>query len=330
MYSTTSFVVLVSIFLVFTLPGGVLGSSTFPQLNPTPNQPESLKTESESAEEEVTIIFGGDVMLSRTIESPILNNNFNPFEQVISLFRDQDAVVVNLEYVAANSGTQTPGKFYTFRAKPKTLQVLVDAGITAVSVANNHAGDYGLIAFEEMLDNLSKYDIGYFGGGNSKDEAYSPLLIPVGKWDVAMIGVNMIEIPYFAATATKGGIAWLDNSKLKQAVKKAKQEADFVVVMPHWGWEYTAEVNDQQQQVAKLAIDAGADLIIGGHPHHIQPKEVYKGKEIYYSLGNLVFDGYGPPGWQDGELVRLTIADDGLSTEAIPYHVGIDGLVSLK
>ncbi len=278
---------------------------------------------------DISLLFGGDIMLARTIEPQILNNGFNPFKNVIELFDSNDLVVANLEYVAASKGIQRLGKLYTFRAAPETLDVLTHSGIDVVSVANNHAGDYGLEAFSEMLQNLRQRNIGYFGGGSNVEQAYAPLYVSIKGVSIALIGFNMIEIPWFAATEESGGIAWIDESRLSETIKQADENSDYVIVMPHWGLEYTAQLNSDQQRLGRLAIDSGANLVIGGHSHHIQPSEKYSEGEIFYSMGNLVFDGPGPAGWGFGEFIQIEIIDGGLSTSKIPYQVLQSGEVVL-
>jgi len=283
-------------------------------------------------DDNIVLVFGGDVMLARTVEPAILYSGFDPLVNLHEIFQSADFSFVNLEYVASTQGSSTPGKLYTFRADPQTLDVISAAGIDAVSVANNHAGDYGMSAFLDMLENLKERGIGYLGGGKDVSEAYQPMLVDLGDVTLGLVAFNKIEIPYFAATDSRGGIAWIDEQRLVASIVSARESADFVVVLPHWGWEYTDKISPDQERLGRLSIDAGADMVIGGHPHHVQGSEAYKGGYIFYSMGNLVFDGPGPAGWYDGQLVEVTLSSSGefIGVETIDYRADDAGLVSLK
>jgi poly-gamma-glutamate synthesis protein (capsule biosynthesis protein) len=200
-----------------------------------------------------------------------------------------------------------------------------------VSVANNHAGDYGRFAFVDMLSRLDAAGIGYFGGGANIARAYAPQVVLIGDLKVALIGVSNIETPYFAATETQAGIAWADDAQIVASIETARTLADVVIVMPHWGWEYTQIMSSEQQRLARLMVDAGADAVIGSHPHHIQKTEEYQGKIIAYSLGNFIFEGIGPnPGWSLGELIQINIGEDKhiIGSVSIPYHISVSGVAT--
>ncbi|MCA9379401.1 CapA family protein, partial [Candidatus Dojkabacteria bacterium] len=163
-------------------------------------------------------------------------------------------------------------------------------------------------------------------------EAYTPQIVLVGDLRIALLGVSNIETPYFAATDSQPGIAWVDDKRIVDAIKSVRDIADIVVVVPHWGWEYTELVSDEQERLAHLMIDAGADAVIGSHPHHIQRHENYQGKFIAYSMGNFIFEGVGPnAGWSLGELIKLEINDQKQITgiESIPYKISAAGVASL-
>jgi poly-gamma-glutamate capsule biosynthesis protein CapA/YwtB (metallophosphatase superfamily) len=320
----------VLLFFIFCLQWGQLDYAFSPPDQQSPHiDPNS---EAPGASQNIKLTIGGDVMLSRTVGPNILYNNFDPLRELKPLFKESDLTVVNLEYVAASGNYAPMNKKYTFIADTKTLSYLKKAGVDVVSVANNHAGDYGVSAFLEQLQNLNRVGIGFFGGGKNINQAYAPLYVEIKNITVAFIGFNSVETPYFAATSTRAGHAWIDEQQLKKSIKTATQVASVVIVMPHWGLEYTDKLGLDQTKWGRLAIDAGADLVIGSHPHHIQPSEKYKQGEIFYSMGNLVFDGPGPAGWNDGQLIEVEITLDGqvALTKKIDYYVNDRGLVRLK
>ncbi len=213
------------------------------------DSPNSInQVDPKSEKDSYKLIFGGDVMLARKVGIEIITRNFDPFSALGDTLRAADLAIVNLECVVSDKGSQTVGKYYTFRADPRTLKVLQNAGIDMVSIANNHSGDFGTVAFSDMLQRLTTSSIGYFGGGKNATEAYSPKYVFVGRLKLAFLGFSNIETPYFTATDTKAGIAWFKDDKVIAAITEAKQNADLVFIVPHWGTEYTDKLNNEQQR----------------------------------------------------------------------------------
>ena len=276
----------------------------------------------------IKLIFGGDVMLGRAVQTNTLLGQFDPFVELTPIFSQYDLAIVNLESVISDKGYPRPGKGYTFRADPQMMDFLVNSGVDAVSLANNHGADYGEDAFVDTMNRLSTAGVHFFGGGLNKATAYQPYLAFMGDTVIAVIGVNFVETFYFAAQDNRVGNAWYDEAYLRQVIQQTEAIADITIIMPHWGLEYTPSLDPRQTTAAQMMIDAGADLIIGAHPHHIQPLQTYKGVEIYYSMGNLIFDGPGPNrGWYLGELVEVIIENGTISsTRAIPYEVDVYGV----
>lgn len=276
----------------------------------------SLETENIEPQDDstITLIFGGDVMLARNVGYNIKYSGFDPFSSTKTLLSSADLAMVNLECVISDKGIKNSFKYYTFRAPVETLTTLKGAGIDLVSLANNHVADYGNSAFSDMLGRLKSSGVGYVGGGVDEEEAYSPLYAEIKGVTFAFLAFSNIEIPWFTAEGDKMGVAWIEDSKVSSAITTARQNSDYVVVMPHWGIEYTDELLPEQERLAHLMIDSGADLIIGGHPHHTQRIEEYNSGKIYYSVGNFIFDGPGThAGWYDGYLVEVSFsaeADD--------------------
>lgn len=239
------------------------------------------------------IIFVGDIMLDRGVETAIMEYGGGdykfPFLKTADYLRSADIAVGNLEGPVSDKGYKA-GSIYSFRADPEAVEGLESAGFDLVCFANNHVFDYSRDAFEDTMSRLKKAGINYAGAGFSKEEAYSPKTIETAGGKVAFLAFTNLGSKNWEAGEDFSGIAWLDQGMLKAGIKKAEEQADLVVVMFHLGEEYKIFSNSEQKSFARLAIDSGADLVVGHHPHVAQEIEEYKGKYIAYSLGNFVFD----------------------------------------
>jgi poly-gamma-glutamate synthesis protein (capsule biosynthesis protein) len=255
----------------------------------------------------VTIAIVGDIMLSRSINDRILaTSDRYPFNGTADYLAGFDLTVGNLECVVSTLGARIPGKQYTFEANPRGFDRLVAAGFDIVSVANNHSGDYGKDAFSDMLAKLPTNNITPLGGGANLTAAHTPVIKRVHSTTVGFLGYCEINPNNFAATASTPGHAWLDPTLMQTDIKALRPQVDFLIVFTHWGIEYQLVETSHQQAMARLAVDAGADFVVGGHPHVIQPNETYHGKPIVYSLGNFVFDEM----WGDaavGQALTITV-----------------------
>jgi poly-gamma-glutamate capsule biosynthesis protein CapA/YwtB (metallophosphatase superfamily) len=254
----------------------------------------------------VRLIFAGDVMLDdgpgRTIES-----GRDPLAPFAARLADADYAIANLECPIATTGKALENKIYTFRAHPRVLDVL-KGRFQALAVSNNHAGDYGKEAFVETLDWLEKAGIPAFGGGRDLTSAHAPLWIEKGGLKIAVLGYNEFKPRSFEAGPDWPGVAWSEDSQVVSDIRAARAAgADLVIPFMHWGWERELQPGERQRQLARTMIDAGADLVVGGHPHVVQGAEYYRGKPIVYSLGNFVFDGFNDPAGRLGWVLRVTL-----------------------
>jgi len=259
------------------------------------------------AEANVTIVFVGDVMLAG-MPGRLVRRGGDPFAHFAAILDAADIRVANLECVVAVGGTAEADKPYAFRAPPRTLRVL-ERHFDALGLANNHTGDYGPNAFEEMLDLLKEHGIRYFGGGRDLASAHAPLMIERSGLRIALLGYDEFLPRSFEADADKPGVAWSENEQVQLDIVEARARlgADIVIPFMHWGWEYERRPSPRQRRLARLMIDAGADAVVGAHPHVIQAVELYKGKPIVYSLGNFVFDGFKDTASNTGWLLRLEL-----------------------
>jgi len=255
----------------------------------------------------VTVAITGDIMLARSITDQILKTgDAYPFNNTADYLKGFDLTVGNLECVVSTLGGRIPDKQYTFEATPRGFDRLVAAGFDVVSLANNHSGDYGKAAFSDMLAKLPGYGIAPVGGGANRAAAHAPAIKTVHSTTIGFLAYCEIGPNGFAATDTTPGHAWLDPAAVQADITALRPQVDFLVVFTHWGVEYQLTESSHQQVMARLAIDAGADFVVGAHPHVIQPSETYRGKPIVYSLGNFVFDQM----WGDaalGQVLALTI-----------------------
>ena len=262
------------------------------------------------ADREVQIIFAGDIMLS-DFAGEMIARGADPFADFAPILRSADAAIGNLECVVATGGAAVE-KPFTFRAHPQVLPVLA-RHFRYVSLANNHTGDFGHEAFLEQLDLLQRQQIACFGGGRNCAEARTPYLLQLNGLKIALLGYNDFKPRSFEAGARWPGVAWSVDEQVIADLEAARtiHKADLVIPYMHWGDEHDP-ANDRQKALARLIIDHGADLVVGGHPHVTQGAEYYNGKLIVYSLGNFVFDGFDEGPARVGWLLRLRLNRQGL------------------
>jgi poly-gamma-glutamate synthesis protein (capsule biosynthesis protein) len=244
----------------------------------------------------------GDIMLARTIGQQVLSQGPQVvFAGVQPVLANADVLVGNLECALTSSNLPQP-KTYTFAAPPETANALVLAGFDVLSLANNHAMDYGTAGLVDTLKNLDQNGIAGVGAGMNAVEAHRPVILERNGLRLAFLAYADVPVEnsgfdthVWKATDTQPGIAWADPDQIKADVVAAKKEADVIIVLLHSGYEITSiipGISNEQRLAAHAAIDAGAALVIGSHPHFLQSIERYHGGLIAYSLGNFVFDDY--------------------------------------
>lgn len=251
----------------------------FPTPTPTP-----------TPKPEFRMIFVGDIMLSRSVGERIKKTRDYryPFLNVADFLNNAAITVGNLEGPISDRGRDMGSK-YSFRADPKVVQGLDYAGFKVLSVANNHIWDYGPDAFSDTLRHLRDAGMDYVGGGYDFEQAHGGVIKEVNGTKIAFLSYTDL-LPKSASATNQPGVAYLDMVQMAKDIGAKKREADLVVVSFHFGEEYKTTHNLKQAQIARTAIDAGASLVIGHHPHVVEDVERYKGGYIAYSLGNFVFD----------------------------------------
>ena len=261
--------------------------------------------------QQVRLVFAGDIMLDdgpgRTIAA-----GGDPLAAFDATLRAADFTLGNLECPIATTGNPLESKIFSFRANPAVIRIL-QGRFSALSVANNHSGDYGREAFLETLQHVRDADIRVVGGGRNLTEAHAPLWLEQRGVRIAVLAYNEFKPRSFEAGADWPGIAWSEDSHVVADIRAARAAgADVVIPFMHWGWEREPEPTARQRQLARLMIDAGADAVVGGHPHVTQGADHYLGRPIIWSLGNFVFDGFELPAAKIGWLLRLTVDKKGV------------------
>lgn len=245
----------------------------------------------------IKLVFVGDTMMDRKVKKSVDNNADGDyrflFQYMAEYLSDADLAFANLESVISDAGTMQVYFEIAFEAEPVSIDGLTYAGIDVVSVANNHAFDYGQTAFEDSLSRLSVAGIACIGGGDF-NEAYAPRVFDVKGTRIAYLAFTLVgresTMRVEEDDPTEAGVAWYYPEYADPAIEQAKSMADVVIVSLHFGNEYETEPDADQQEVARHCIDQGAGLVVGHHPHVVQPLAAYGGGYIAYSLGNFIFD----------------------------------------
>jgi poly-gamma-glutamate synthesis protein (capsule biosynthesis protein) len=294
-------------FAPLLLSGALFGCGNAPSAGPT-----------------VSVAFVGDILLDSAPGKAIARGE-DPFTETEGLFRGAALRVGNLECPVATGGTVVE-KVYTFRAAPAVLPVL-HRHFDAVSVANNHSGDYGPVAFAETLQHLDDEHVLRFGGGQNLPQAHEPLLVERGGIKLALLGYDDFLPRTFEAGDARPGVAWVEAEQIVYDIAQARAAgADVVIPFLHWGWENEPEPCADQRALARRLLDAGADAVIGAHPHVTQGAEMYRGKPIIYSLGNFVFDLLDEPANARAWVLRLELDRHGVvSFRTSAVHIDEQG-----
>ncbi|MFA6918677.1 MAG: CapA family protein [Patescibacteria group bacterium] len=274
---------------------------------------------------ETIMAFGGDVMLSRVVgQKMVKKNDFAwPFEKIGNEFKKVDLAIVNLESpftISSGSHLVQTGSF-SFNADPKSMAGLEEAGIDLISLANNHFGNQGQKGMLDTFKTLNDNGIGYVGAGKNDREAHAPYIKEINGVKFGFLSYAYPEDLYLA-TSVKAGMANMNLGKAKSDIDSLKKQADVIIVLVHAGTEYVAKANSQQIAFDHGVIDAGADLVIGHHPHWVQNIENYKGKYIIYSLGNLIFDQMWSQETREGAIAKVYFQDKELEKiEILPIVI---------
>lgn len=274
----------------------------------------------------------GDIMLDRTLGHVIADGGIHfPFKLVAEPLQNADITVGNLETSLGDIGEPVV-KSYTFQSPPAAAEALAWGGFDVVSLANNHALDYGPEALLQGIDLLNAQQVAPIGAGANAAQARAPHIMSVNGLDIAFLGYIHVPVEargtYFdtatwTATETTPGLAWAVPEEIRNDVTAVKPLVDLVVVVLHSGYEYVEPPSQEQTDAAQAAIDAGADIVIGHHAHILQGVQFYKEGVIVYGLGNFAFNIDGNP---DTAILNVWLDKDGVRQfEFIPAIVQYGG-----
>lgn len=283
----------------------------------------TLEEEPESAanleSSTVTLMFAGDVLLSNHVltaydQADGIHGVLD--EGIRSQIDTADIFMVNQEFPFSDRGTAVADKQFTFRLPPLRVNLLKEMNIDIVTLANNHILDFGIDALLDSESTLNQTGIAYVGAGENLERAKQLVTMEAGDKIIGYLGASRVymDAVWAAADSRPGVLSTYDPKQLVEEIKAARSQCDYLVVYVHWGIEKDTAPQEYQRMLGKAYIDAGADLVVGSHPHVLQGVEYYNGKPIVYSLGNFVFGSSIPR----TALLKVELEDEGTNLSVIP------------
>lgn len=284
----------------------------------TEAETEAAPPETQAPPEKIKLLFAGDVYLSDHVL-----NAYNKGggisgvldQEYLDHIASADIFMVNQEFPFSSRGTAAD-KTYTFRLPPEKISMFQEMGIDMVTLANNHTLDFGRDALEDSCLTLDQAGIRYVGAGNDLNRAKQLEIMEVQGKKIGFLGASRV-VPFgdWTATESRSGLfLTYDPAQLLEEIEKAREQCDYLVVYVHWGIERNEKPETYQKNMGRQYIDAGADLVIGSHPHVLQGIEYYNGKPIFYSMGNFVFGSSIPKTM----LLQVDISGQDVSVSLIP------------
>lgn len=279
------------------------------------NPGHSGRSEAENAKaRDTTLVFAGDAYFSDYVLAAYEQSGIQGVleESLLKELTRADITMLNNEFPYSTRGTPAPDKQFTFRIDPSYVSILKESGTDLVTLANNHVLDYGTDALNDTFQTLDEAGIDYAGAGNSLERADRLIIKQANGHSFGFLAASRVfpVASWNVENAQPGVFSAYDPSKLLEAVSDARKQCDFVCVYLHWGIERNTVPEQYQISMAHSLIDAGADAVIGAHPHVLQGVEYYHGKPVFYSLGNFIF-------YQSIErtaIARLTLSADNTAT----------------
>lgn len=297
-------------------PGSGVAGGSRATVTPPPESPAASPAASPSPTEPSRgrlVIHGtGDVNVDPSYIPALPANGWDhAWSGLDGLFRSDDLTVINLECAVSDLGSALDKEF-TFRGDPASLPAMREAGVEVANLGNNHAYDFGPDALVDTVRNLEANGIEPVGAGRHQSEALSPALIEIEGWTVAVVGIGMVVDPAESVSAPgKPGIAaGHDTDLMLRAIQRAERQADLVIVTIHWGVELDTAPRPEQVALGQDFVDAGADVIFGHHSHRLQPMDHYRGRPIFWGLGNFVWPNFSPEGSRTA-VARVTVRSNG-------------------
>ena len=270
----------------------------------------------------ITIAAVGDLMMSSWIIDIVKEKGVDyPFDSTRALLQSADIAIANLEAPLTETGQSYEDKTYTFKVPPTFIDGIKRSGIDVVTLANNHILDFGIKGLSNTIAILDSNNIKHCGGDKDRQTACAPTIINYYGIKIGFLGFSMTFPKEFWAKQDTWGTCYPDEALLHRVIKECEEKADLTVVSFHWGAEKRETPKDYQIFFAHKAIDFGADLVLGHHPHVLQGLEMYKNKLIAYSLGNYVFGSYSNHA-KDSIVLQARLTFNGLlSAQVSPISV---------
>lgn len=269
-------------------------------------------------EEGIRLLFAGDLYLTELLQDKYRRTGIQAAaaEELLAFLQDGDLFILNQEFPFGTTGEAMEEKEYTFRVPPDLVSVPVELGVDLVTLANNHMLDFGRSPLTETLETLDAAGIAHVGAGEDLEAAKALKTFEIQGKTLGFLGASRVipEASWNASKYGSGVFTTYDAAQLVEEIGKAKESCDFVAVLVHWGIERSTFPEDYQKTLARQYIDAGADAVIGSHPHVLQGIEYYKGKPIFYSLGNFIFNNSA----YESIVAELELAGDETRVRVIP------------
>jgi poly-gamma-glutamate synthesis protein (capsule biosynthesis protein) len=309
-------------YAVLSILGGVVLGFFLFNVFPVPKASSQSKTtlasvmskQTKTVDSSVSIVFVGDIMLGRGVKTSVYKNFAGDYDSLfanVPEIKSADIAFANLEGPVTDAGPNVGSK-YSFMFEPKVTDTLSRAGFDIVSVANNHAGDRSVIGFTNTILNLKNNNIVYAGGGTNYAEASTVKIIEKNGIKIGFLAFSDVGPNWIKATDTNPGILLASDPNFEQIISDASKQIDTLVVSFHFGEEYKYNTHTARQAaLAHKAIDAGAKIVVGAHPHVAEDIESYNGGLIMYSLGNFIFDQSFSQHTMRGMVGFVTVHKDG-------------------
>ena len=273
----------------------------------------------------VTVVVTGDVMFARNMAG-VLSDGQSPFRGVSNVTSKADLLLINFENAATTSTTPHKGDV-PLKCDPSFVPLAKGNNNTVAALANNHACDYGVDGMKDTMKALDDANITHLGAGNNESQAHAGVTKEINGRNITILNYmdsnNFAEygydqLPY--ANGSSAGYSAYDSADAQKQISDAKKSGNIVIVFMHFGNEYSMSPNEAQKNISHELIDYGADVVVGAHPHVVQGIEKYKGKPIFYSLGDFVFD-LARPETLDAYMVQIDFVNDTGECTVYPVHL---------
>ncbi|MRG85603.1 CapA family protein [Salinibacillus xinjiangensis] len=274
-------------------------------------------------QEPITLLFAGDTLFDWSVKTAVQQYGPDyPFQYVKEEVSQADLSILNLETAVTKEKEKDTVQLYNFKSDPIALKGVKNTGFDMVSLANNHAMDYQIDGFLDTLKHLEQNNLKYFGAGKNKDKAYSAQQIVLKGRTIKLLGFSRF-LPAVRWYEGEGPViaSAYQKDRVLETIKREAQDTDYLCVYIHWGVEGNNRPENWQRQYAREMIEAGADAIIGAHPHVLQGFEYYKEKPIAYSLGNFLFPDYVQGRTAETGLLTLTLDGNVIKMSFNPYYI---------